>query len=259
MRKGLSLVEAMGAGPIMLGDLAEDLKKSLTEFNSAASVISRHFRDPNLDRKITSIRNDLTILERKIRRGDILMRVDSEEYATFTRTVYALNDVLGTVMEREPNMIIFQEIISRILLQLQSIANAVTSRIGVQTTKAAGVVDIAMFTDLLMLLVELSKMIENRSDVVAFPGFGPNFEIVAKELYEKISEGITVDAVDMELRKIYQMVSTVNPMDPYEKGLITGIFSAIIGIVSDLGLDNPPPMGGLPPVRAKISDDDYNE
>jgi hypothetical protein len=263
-----SIKEAIGAGPIMLGDIADDLDGIRRKFAQYFPMIEQQFENPYVTSNLNNILRNLAVIVRECRAGTASLERGGQTANMFIETFNSVNELANYIQQEEPNMIVLVQIFSETMLTLQEIANAISSRVGIAKTKAAGVVDYVMFSDLVDLLDQLGSHIENDPNYSGYSyirRFG-EFRRVANSLSSLAQRGMTVQEADRLLKRVAQMIMAFEPLEPYGEGLKAGINQQIMTIIQDLQLPEEEmhraTFPNLPRVRSlatPVDDDDYNE
>ncbi len=256
--------EAVGAGPIMLGDIADELAGVKEKFSRFFPIIQRTFENPYVDGYLNKIMKNITSIIRECRAGTASMEPGGPTHKMFTETILSISELMQFVQNEEPNMVVLVQIFSESLGLLQDLANIITSRVGIAQTRASGFVDYAMFADLVELLIQLDDITtsDRRYSGSVPPG---SFRQMAMQLANAVSDGITVDQVDRMLLNIANKLVSFEPVEPYGSGLLAGANDQIHRIANDLQLPQEEMhrkmFPTLPRVRSPIptDTDDFHE
>ena len=263
-----SINEAIGAGPIMLGDIAEDLVGIREKFVQFFPMIERQFENPYVTSNLNKILRNLSVIIRECKAGTASLEKGGRTANMFIETFNSVNELANFIQQEEPNMFVLIQVFSETMLTLQEIANSISSRVGIAKTKAAGVVDYVMFSDIIDLLDQLGTLVESDSNYSGYSyikRFG-EFRRVASSLSGMVQKGLTVQEADRLLKRVANMVMAFEPLEPYGEGLKDGINQQIMTIIQDLQLPEEEmhraTFPNLPRVRSlgmPTDDDDYNE
>ena len=261
--------EATGAGPIMLGDIADDLAGIHRKFSQYFPYLEREFDNPYLDSALSTILTNIASLVRECRAGTISLEASSDSAVRFRDLAGKMVEVMNFIQQEDPNLVVVIQIFSESLQILQSIANMVSSRVGLAKTKASGAVDYAMFGDIIDLLNMLGELVDNEpaytSNNETKRYFG-RFRRMAENLFRDAQDGLTVEQTSRALMRIMNDVSSFKTLESYGAGLVAGIQDQILRLVRDLQLPEEEAhratFPNLPRVRSlgmPTDDDDYNE